>query len=681
MKLVICEKNIAARRISTILSDGKSKQGRIGPIPIYEFNRNNEPWTVIGLKGHIINTDYPTSYNVWWHIAPKKLINIPPEKKVSEKKIAAALKSLVDTNPFIIVATDFDREGELIGVEVVDYLQKYNKNITEVKRAKFSAITKYEITEAFSKLSDVDYSLSAAGESRQLIDLIWGVVLTRFISLTANKTGKDYLSIGRVQSPTLALLVAKEKEIQAFKPEPFWRLLAKLKKDILFEAEHKNGRFWKKEEIDSIFAKVSNAKEALVTDIKKTENKEKPPAPFSTTTFLQASSYLKLSAPQAMKIAEELYMGGLISYPRTDNTVYPASLGIKNILTKLKQSSFKDEVNEVLTNGRKYPTRGPKQTTDHPPIHPVGVPKNDLTGSKKKVYELIVRRFLATLAKDAVSESIDVAFSINDEVFKSKGYRLIEANWKGIYYYFSNKDKPLPSLEKKEVIPISNITVKEDETKPPKRYSQGSLIATMESLALGTKSTRHEIINKLYQRKYINLSPLAPTPLAMAVIDSMNDCDVVKPKMTAVLEDDMNLIADGKKTLAETVDESRKMLTKVMEELEQNKSTIKENIRIAHRKQNTIGVCPECGKSLVIRRSKKGKRFVGCEGYPTCKNTYALPQNGMIKPLEKSCKYCNSPMVNIISKGKKPWEICININCTSSKLNNNSNNKKNEKKD
>jgi DNA topoisomerase I len=677
MKLVICEKNIAARRISTILSNGKVKQGKIGPIPIYEFDRNKEPWTIIGLKGHIINTDYPSSYNVWWHISPKKLINIQPEKKVSEKKIASALKSLVDANPFIIVATDFDREGELIGVEVINYLKAYNKNIPDIKRAKFSAITNHEISEAFSKLSEVDYFLSAAGESRQLIDLIWGVVLTRFISLTANKTGKEYLSIGRVQSPTLALLVEKEKEIQAFKPEPYWRLIAGLKKDITFEAEHKHGRFWKKEEVDKIYATVSTAKEATVTDIKKTENKERPPAPFSTTTFLQASGYLKLSAPQAMKVAEELYMDGLISYPRTDNTVYPKSLGIKSILTKLQKSSFKEEVTDVLQNGRKAPTRGNKQTTDHPPIHPVDAPKKELSGSKKKVYELIVRRFLATLSKDAISETIDATFDINSELFASKGYRLIEPNWKAIYHYFSTKETPLPKLEVNENVNITSINLKEDETKPPKRYSQGSLIAAMESLSLGTKSTRHEIINKLYQRKYITLSPLAPTPLAIAVIDSMNDCDVVKPKMTAVLEEDMNLIAEGKKTLDETVAESRKMLTKVMDELEQNKKEIKEKIRVAHRKQNTIGTCPECGKSLIIRRSKRGKRFVGCEGYPKCKNTYPLPQNGMIKPLNKNCEHCNSPMVTVISKGKKPWEICINIDCPSSNISgNNKNNKK-----
>ena len=670
MKLVICEKNIAARRISTILSDGKSRQKKIGSTPIYEFERSGEEWKVVGLKGHILNTDYPKKYNVWWQISPKKLIDIQPEKIVSEKSIAKALQNLVEKNPYVIVATDFDREGELIGVEVIDFLQK-NTQISTVRRAKFSAITKQEITDAFKKLSDLDYNLSSAGESRQIIDLVWGVVLTRFISLTANKTGKEYLSIGRVQSPTLALLVEREKEILSFKPKPFWVLSAKLRKDMDFDAVHQQDKFWDETEVKGIYEKIKDEKQAKVLDVKKTQNKELPPPPFSTTTFLQASSYLKLSAPQAMKIAEELYMDGLISYPRTDNTVYPKSLNLSSILQTLKNSSFHDDIEFVNQHKRAYPSRGKKQTTDHPPIHPVSVPKNELTGSKKKVYELIVRRFLATLTKDAISENINVRFDIKGETFKTRGYRLIEANWKTIYPYIKVKETLLPPFEKQEMIDINKLIVKKDETKPPNRYSQGSLIAKMEQLSLGTKSTRHEIINKLAQRKYINLSPLGPTPLAMAVVEALDETDVVKPKMTAELEQDMDLIAEGKKTLGETVDESRKMLTVVMNELEKKKQAIKENIQKADAKQNTIGVCPSCGKALMIRKSRKGKRFVGCKGYPNCKQTYPLPQRGIIKKTDQTCPLCHAPIVKVVSKGKKPWEICINIDCPTGKPKNN----------
>jgi len=668
MKLVICEKNISAKRIAYILSDGKSKSTRIGKTPVYEFTKSDELWKVVGLRGHIINLDFPSEFNRWNKVSPSDLIDIEPVKKVSEKSIAASLKSLVDKNPFLIVATDFDREGELIGVEVVNLVKDYNKDIKNIKRAKFSAITGYEIKNAFDKLAEVDYNLSSAGETRQVIDLIWGAVLTRFISLTSHRLGRDFLSIGRVQSPTLALLVEREKQIQEFIPKPYWKIIANLKKEISFQAVHSKGQFWDEKKVNEIFNKIKLCKKAKVKSVEKKILHELPPSPFSTTTFLEACSYLRLSASRAMSIAEELYMNGLISYPRTDNTVYPPSLNIKGILQKLSNSKFSKEAKEVLENGRSRPTRGKKLTTDHPPIHPVGVPANrKLTSEQEKVYDLVCRRFLATLAKDAVSETVKADFDIEGEKFNAEGYRLIETNWRSIYTYFKDKSKSLPEIMKDEVIDVTRITLKEDKTKPPARYTQGNLIAKMEQLSLGTKSTRHEIISKLYSRSYITLSPLAPTPTAFAVIEAMSDCDVVKPKMTAKLEKDMDSISEGEKTLDVTVAESRKMLKTVMIELEKDKEKIKTSIRKAEREESTVGKCPVCGKPMIIRKSRKGKRFVGCTGYPDCKNTYSLPQMGGIFPSDKPCTECNAPVVKVKSKGKRAWELCLNSECSAKK--------------
>ncbi|UCH71732.1 MAG: DNA topoisomerase I [Thermoplasmatales archaeon] len=571
MKLVICEKNIAARRISFMLSDGKTRSTKIGKIPVYTFTKNNETWEVVGLKGHIINLDYPADFNRWDKISPYELIDIEPCKKVSERGIANAIKSLAETTPFIIIATDFDREGELIGAEIIDLLKAYNKNINQIKRAKFSAITNYEIKHAFEQLADIDYNLSNAGESRQIIDLIWGATLTRFISLTSHRFGKDFLSIGRVQSPTLSILVEREKEIKNFEPKTFWRIIATLKKVKAFSAIHHKDQFWDEKYVKQIYSKIKMCKKAEIKKIEKVILKEIPPAPFNTTSFLQAASSLGFSTAKAMSIAEELYMSGLISYPRTDNTVYPFSINIKGILQKLSNSFLSKETNEVVKNRRKYPTRGKKQTTDHPPIHPVGVPYGKkLSMDQQKIYELICRRFLATLSKDAISETTEVSIDVSGEEFKANGYRLAESNWKSIYNYFKEKRKELPELIEGEKIGVSDIKLKQDQTKPPNRYTQGSLIAKMEQLSLGTKSTRHEIISKLHSRKYITLSPLAPSLIAIAVIDALKDCEVVKPKMTAILEKNMNAIAEGKKTLDETVKESRQMLKKVMKKLEKD---------------------------------------------------------------------------------------------------------------
>jgi DNA topoisomerase-1 len=667
MKLVICEKNIAARRIAYILSGGSVKSQYLGKIPVYSFTKNDEHWSIIGLKGHIINLDYPSGFNQWTKIPPQQLIDVEPCKNVSEKGIASALRTLVKDTPSLIVATDFDREGELIGVEVVNLLRSYNPSITDIKRARYSAITPYEINTAFDNLTDVDYNLSNAGEARQVIDLVWGAVLTRFISLTSRRLGKDFLSIGRVQSPTLALLVEREKDIKAFSPTPYWTIQAQLKKEKIFDAGHEHGVFREAPEAQEIYEKIKDSKEALVREVKQTVQHETPPAPFNTTTFLQAASFLGFTAAKAMSIAEELYMGGLVSYPRTDNTVYPPSLNIKNILQKLSEARFAKEVKEIQTNGRNYPTRGKKQTTDHPPIHPVDAPSKKLGSDQEKIYELICRRFFATLAKDAISESTDVWIDISGETFTANGYRLIESNWKQLYPYFKEKRKQIPKLVNGEKLGIENVSLKKEFTKPPQRYTQGALIAKMEQLSLGTKSTRHEIISKLYSRKYVMGGTPTPTSTAIAVVDALINCDVVKPKMTAELETDMNDIAEGKKTLEDTVKESRRMLTRVMQELEPEKEKIKENINNAVKAQNTVGPCPKCGKPLMVRVSKKGKRFVGCTGYPECKNTYSLPQQGGLTMTTKLCDACGTPIVQVRMKGRRSWDLCINPECPKKK--------------
>lgn len=664
MNLVICEKNIAAKRISFILSDGKYSTQRYGKVNIYTFTHKQDQYTIIGLKGHIINLDYPTGYNQWTKTSLEELITVEPVKKISEKNIASALKTLIQKNPFIIVATDFDREGELIGVEAIELLKEHNQNITNIKRAKFSAITKQDIKHAFDHFIDVDYNLSDAGQARQIIDLVWGAVLTRFISLTTHRLGKNFLSIGRVQSPTLALLVQREKEIQNFTPTPYWQLIAHLTKNQPFQALHKQDKFWEQQQAQNIYNNIKHTTHATITNLTIETHKERPPAPFNTTSFLQSASALGYTASKAMILAEELYMTGAISYPRTDNTVYPPTLNLKNIVKKLQNSPFKKEATQILQNGRPYPTRGSKETTDHPPIHPVGIPpKTGFTTDHQKIYELIVRRFLATQAKDALIETTNATFDISNEPFIADGIKTLEPNWRAIYPYYEHKKKPLPPLKKGETIPITKIQLKKDKTKPPKRYTQGQLIQKMEQLQLGTKSTRHEIISKLYSRKYVTGTTPRPTSTGIAVIEALGDFDVTKPTLTAQLEENMNKIAEGTKTLNHTVQESRKILATVLHTLEQEKETIRSNITNALKEQNKIGACPKCGKDLVIRTSKRGKRFVGCSGYPNCENTYSLPQQGHITTTTKTCKTCKSPIVNIRMKGKKLWQLCLNSDC------------------
>ncbi len=665
MKLVICEKQIAAGRIASILSNGKAILKKAGKMPYYTFTKDGEEWIVLGLKGHIVNLDYPPEFNRWKGISPLDLIWIEPYKRITNKAIADILKMFADKASEAIIATDFDREGELIGVEAIEILRKYNKNLKNIKRARFSALTRSEIISAFSNLVDIDYNLAKAAETRQIIDLVWGATLTRFVSMAAKQYGKDFLSIGRVQSPTLAMIVDREKQIKEFVPEPYWQIAANLEKDkTTFSALHKKDKIKNEEEAKKIYEKIKDVEKASVSSVNRSIKKEIPPTPFDTTSFLNAaSSILKLSASRAMEIAEELYMHGWISYPRTDNTVYPKSLRIDDMLHLLKDSTFSDFAEITIKNRRKMPTRGKKETTDHPPIHPVDIPPlKKLTPEQKEVYALIVKRFLATLTKDTTAEITNAEIEIKGEVFVANGYRLIEPTWK-LIYPTKTGEKEIPELRENEEIDVKSVKLLRKETKPPRRFTQGALISEMEKLGLGTKSTRHEIIKKLYSRKYIIGSTPIPTATAFAVVDTIRPYDISKPDMTAQLEKDMDNIAEGKEDESKVIKKSREMLHRVLTSLENNKHAIRSSLRKALTLQNTIGTCPSCGKPLVVRTaSKSKKRFVGCTGYPNCKVTYPLPQKGRIISTDKKCPVCGAPIIKINKK-----EMCINPDCPSKK--------------
>ena len=212
---MISEKSNAAARISYILSNATTKRKNMGGVQVFEFNREGDEYWVVGLRGHIIEIDYPAEFNDWNAVDPKALVYAVPEKRVMAKNIISILTDLGKIADQIIIATDYDREGELIGLETVHLL---GVDMAKVKRSKFSAFTKVEIEGAFSNLTDPDERLAKAAESRQYIDLAWGAALTRFISLNSGQVGSNFLSVGRVQSPTLSLVVDRHREITSFVP-------------------------------------------------------------------------------------------------------------------------------------------------------------------------------------------------------------------------------------------------------------------------------------------------------------------------------------------------------------------------------------------------------------------------------------------------------------------------------
>lgn len=650
MHLIIAEKHDAAKRIAQILAGDKPHSQRVGGVDTYRFGDK----VVLGLSGHIVGVDYPPGYNNWQKVDCKDLIRAEVVVRPIQEKIISALRSLGTEADRITIATDYDREGELIGVEALKIAREQNPGL-KADRVRYSAITREEIQKAFKNPGKVDFDLARSGEARQIIDLVWGAALTRYISLTSGRLGKEFLSVGRVQSPTLALIVDREKEIQAFVPRPYWEIYADLEREL--RVQHASGRIWEKAEVDGILSRLGP--EGIVRSIEKKTRIDKPPAPFDTTSFIAAASGMGFSAANAMRIAEWLYINGFISYPRTDNTAYPPSLDLKALTSLFTKGNFAAEAKRLL-QGKMVPTRGKRSTTDHPPIYPTALAeKSELKEEQWRIYELVVRRFFATLAEQCVWEATSLKVDIGPEPFRASGARLIDAGWRYYYPYSKSEEHLLPELKEGEHLRVLGTAVEAKETQPPARFGQGKLIKLMDELGLGTKSTRHDIISKLYARAYVQGNPMKPTNTAYAVVDTLQKYapTITKPEMTQTLEKDMTSISERKIEEDEVLEESRVMLTSVFDELSQNQECIGQALKDGLRTDKIVGTCEKCKSDLVIRRGHRGSRFIGCSGYPNCRFTLPLPRFGTVIVTDKRCDQHGLNHIRIINKGKRPWDL------------------------
>ena len=669
MKLIISEKEIAAKRIAKILAGNGVSVEKVYGIPVHYFKVSGQEYKVIGLKGHILKVDYPKEFSNWFKVDPIDLIDVEIEKAPIQKMIIKALKKVASEASEVIVATDYDREGELIGYDALQVAQEKNSQLVS-RRAKFSAITPKDINEAFSKPGRIDLDLAFAGRARQDIDLVWGAVLTRFISLATYQVKEKFLSVGRVQTPTLALIVERELEIKSFTATPYWVIKIKLKTDAgeEFEAAHRKKKFTKKDEAEAAFARIGS--NARVIESKETIKSIRPLTPLNTTNLIMSGSSLGFTATKTINIAESLYMNGYMSYPRTDNTVYPSTIDLREIARMLGGSpQFRELSDEILSQKKTVPSRGRKKTTDHPPIYPTAIAtKSVMAADEWKLYELIVRRFAATLLPPAKMKSISAKIDVNGETFVANGSTIIEPGWTRHYPYYKHQDVFVPELRQQQDLAIIDSEMAAKETKPPPRYSQGKLVQKMEELGLGTKATRHSIIQTLLNRGYVRSNPLESSEKAIAVIKMLKKHaeKISTPDMTSELEMYMDGIANGDEAKDEVVDRSRAMLREVMEILQKEKEEISREIKKAIKEDLIAGKCPRegCKGDLIIRVARASKkRFLGCNAYPECRTTFPLPQKGLLLTTKDLCKHCQHPKVKIINKGRRPWDLCINPDC------------------
>jgi len=381
-----------------------------------------------------------------------------------------------------------------------------------------------------------------------------------------------------------------------------------------------------------------------------------------------------ISPARTMRIAESLYMDGYISYPRVDNTVYPSSLNLAEVVRTLSGNpAYADYCNKLLAGGKLHATRGNKEETDHPPIYPTAkATPDDLPAAEYKLYNLVARRFLATLSDAATVEGTKVILEVPGESnspreqFVARGDVTVKAGFRAIYPYGLKKDEQLPALEEGALIAFNGAKCTKKQTEPPARYSQGKLIQEMEKLGLGTKSTRHSIIERLYTVKYIQNDPIEPSQLGMAVIDALDQYapHITHPEMTSELEDGMSEIAVGTRTKNDVVMNSRNLLAKELEALLPMKEEVATALADAVAADAYVGTCPKCGKDLQIRASQKTRgMFIGCSGWPECDVTYPLPK-GKIEAQETKCPTCGMPQVKVSAFRAKPRVVCIDPNCS-----------------
>ncbi len=666
--LVVTEKFNTALRIAVVLSDGRMKRSRVAGTPVFQFERPEGPYAVVGLRGHIVELDYPSELAEWSLEGLPRLLETVPNKRVTEPAIVSALEQIVREFDRVILATDFDREGELIGLECLALLQKVHPTI-EVRRARYSALTREEIEQSFARLADLDRALAEAGEARQEIDLVWGALLTRYLSLTSGQRGRSFLSAGRVQTPTLALLVERDQEIKEFEPKPFWLISATASHGgERFGLRHAHGPWEGKADAEKVHAKVRGEKAGAVRAFQEEATRRRPPPPFSTTLFVAEATRIGFGAAQAMRYAEDLYTQGLISYPRTDNTVYPRGLGLRALAEKFREGPFAAAAEFVLAQPSFRPSRGRIETTDHPPIYPTAaVDPKKLRPEPARLYELIVRRFLATVAPDAEGWRRTATVEVAGEPFEGEGHHLTVPGWYQVYPYSQAEESPLPTLVPGGTVAIESVDLTEDRTRPPRRYTQGSLIQEMERLGLGTKSTRHDVLQKLFDRKYVTPRQLEPTSTGIAVTEALRAHAplITRPEMTHRLEEDMELVAESKKPKSEVLSESREMLREAYALLSENTAGVKETLGAALDRQHFVGPCARCGGALRLARSPRGARWVQCVNNPaSCSATYSLPAAGFVEPApEFLCGTCKVPRVKITFRGQRPDLYCINPEC------------------
>ncbi|MEM7825136.1 MAG: DNA topoisomerase, partial [Candidatus Aenigmatarchaeota archaeon] len=364
-----------------------------------------------------------------------------------------------------------------------------------------------------------------------------------------------------------------------------------------------------------------------------------------------------------LDIAQKLYEQALISYPRTSSQKLPQRIGYRNIIINLsKQGEYAKFCKNLLSKDFLRPHEGEKEDPAHPAIFPIGNKPGKLSRYQKNIYDLIVRRFLACFSDPALKEYTKIIIDVNGERFLLDGVKVLKKNWMEIYGKTS--EKKVPIAKKGDEIKNVEIKIISDETKPPKRYNQATILKKLEDLGLGTKGTRALILQTLYDRGYIEDKDIKVTELGSAVVSALEKyCpEILSVELTRMFDEEMEKIQEGKISKEKVIEDAKITLTKILNNFKKNEKEIGRELLKGLKKCEILGKC-KCGGDLKIIKTLNGKGFVGCSNYPKCDIIYPLPRNAKIEKLGKICEECKTPIIRIIRAGKKSFEMCLDPKC------------------
>ncbi|MHA2322061.1 MAG: DNA topoisomerase I, partial [Candidatus Thorarchaeota archaeon] len=437
--MVITEKPTAAKRIAHALDDNKApSEVKKRGASYYDCKRGNDDLIVVYALGHLFELKqtekgwtYPRMETSW---VPRYEV----EKKATQTKpIINLIKKLAKEVDTFVIATDYDIEGSLIGYLTLKHACKANP--MEARRMLFSTLTDSEIQNAFDNVKDtLDFPMIEAGQVRHEIDWLYGINLTRALTLAVKNTAGWFkiVSTGRVQGPALSYVAEREQEINLFVPHPFWVIHAKtVHDDIEIELEYSKKRIDTRDEAEDI-VKFLDGKTAHVDSINSKISTQKPHPPFNLST-LQSEAYrhFGFKPSRTLAIAQSLYLDALISYPRTSSEKLPQTLDLKEILNGLrKMKNYASLAKKVVQAGNFTPVQGKKSDPAHPAIHPTGAKATKrLTPSEKKLYDLIVRRFLALFGESAMKEHLRANIAHENHLLYLRGLRISKHGWMEFY--------------------------------------------------------------------------------------------------------------------------------------------------------------------------------------------------------------------------------------------------------